>query len=370
MGDPAKGVRGLELLLRLGLELHSERNLQALLERIWTELTRVMEAERSSLFLVDEDSDELYSVVAQEEKEIRFPKGVGIAGFVAATGRSLLIPDAYQDPRFNPEIDRKTGFRTRSILSVPLKNPRGEVLGVAQVLNRKDMRPFEEEDRLMLEALASMAAVAIETVQLYEEQKRATEAVISGLVMALDMRDPLGKGHSQGVRACSKALAEEMGLSQEEIRRIDLAAALHDMGKIAVPDQVLLKGSPLTPEERSAYEAHAVLTREFLEAMEFSGELSGVEAIAPYHHKEFAGGGFPPGPPEGEEVPLGARIIAVADALWVQMAGRWGRGPVSQQEALARIRQGAGVAFDPAVVDGLHRLSHGLGEILPRCSVT
>lgn len=369
MDDPAKGVQGLELLLRLGLELHSERNLQALLERIWTELTRVMEAERSSLFLVDEESNELYSVVAQQQKEIRFPKGMGIAGAVAATGRSLLIPDAYQDPRFNPEIDRKTGFRTRSILSVPLKNRSGEVLGVAQVLNRQDMRPFEEEDQLMLEALASMAAVAIETVQLYEEQKSATEAVISGLVMALDMRDPQGKGHSQGVRACSKALAEGMGLPQEEVRRTELAAALHDVGKIAVPDQVLLKDSALTPEERTAYEAHALLTREFLEAMAFSGELSGVEAIAPYHHKGFAGGGFPPGPPEGEAIPLGARIIAVADALWVQMAGRWGKGPLSQGEALAWIRQGAGGAFDPAVVDCLHRLSHRLGEILSHTAV-
>lgn len=369
MEDPAKAVQGLELLLRLGLELHSERNLQALLERIWTELTRVMEAERSSLFLVDEENNELRSVVAQQQMEIRFPKGMGIAGAVAATGRSLLIPDAYQDPRFNPEIDRKTGFRTRSILSVPLKNRRGEVLGVAQVLNRKDMRPFEEGDRLMLEALASMAAVAIETVQLYEEQKSATEAVISGLVMALDMRDPLGKGHSQRVRACSRALAEEMGLSQEEVRRTELAAALHDVGKIAVPDQVLLKGSALTPEERTAYEAHALLTLEFLEAMEFSGELSGVEAIAPFHHKQFSGGGFPPGPPEGDEVPLGARIIAVADALWVQMAGRWGKGPLSQEEALAWVRRGAGVAFDPWVVESLHRLSGRLGEILSHTAI-
>jgi HD-GYP domain-containing protein (c-di-GMP phosphodiesterase class II) len=362
--DPEKAVRGLELLLRLGLELHSERDLQSLLEKIWSELTTVMEAERSSLFLVDEESDELYSVVAQHQKEIRFPKGMGIAGAVAATGLSLLIPDAYRDARFNPEIDRKTGFRTRSILSVPLKNRSGEVLGVAQVLNRKDMRPFQEEDRIMLEALASMAAVAIETVQLYEEQKSATEAVISGLVMALDMRDPLGKGHSQGVRACSKALAQELGLSAEEVRRTELAAALHDVGKIAVPDRVLLKDSPLTPEERTAYEAHALLTREFLEAMEFSGELSGVEAIAPYHHKGFSGGGFPPGPPEAEEVPLEARIIAVADALWARMAGRWGEGPVPLEDALEWIRKGAGVAFDPSVVAGLHRLSPTLEEIL------
>ena len=363
-----KRARGLELLLKLGLELHSERDLSTLLDRIWKELTRVMEAERSSLFLLDEEGEDLYSVIAQEAREIRFPKGKGIAGTVASTGRSLLIPDAYADPRFNPEIDQKTGFRTHSILTVPLKNLRGEVLGVAQVLNRFDGKPFDEQDRMLLEALASTAAVAIETVQLYEEQKSATEAVISGLIMALDMRDPLGKRHSQEVRAYARALCEEMGLPGEEIRRIEWAAALHDVGKLAVRDCVLLKDSALSPEEQTEYEAHALLTREFLEAMEFSGELSGVEAIAPYHHKGFRAGGFPPGPPEGADVPLGARIIGVADAIWGKMSSRWGRIPMAQEDAVAWVRQRAGADFDPDVVGALVRQAPNLRQIRNRCA--
>ncbi len=363
MDDLIKRKRGLELLLRLGMELHSERDLQSLLERIWWELTRVLEAERSSLFLVDEETVELHSIIAQQEEEIRFPLAKGIAGAVARTGVSLLVPDAYQDARFNPEIDRRTGFRTRSILSVPLKNRRGEVLGVAQVLNRLDGKPFDEEDRHLLEALASMAAVAIETVQLYEEEKSATEAVISGLLIALEMRDPRGRWHSQQVRAHSRAMAEEMGLSQEDLRRIEWAGALHDVGKIAVSDRILSKGSPLSPEERSEYENHALWTREFLEAMEFSGEMAGVEAVAPYHHKRFEGGGFPSGPPDGKEVPQGARIIGVADAFLVRMGTRWGQRPLSQTQALQWIRQRAGTDFDPEAVEALHRLGPKLEEI-------
>lgn len=356
-------VRGLELLLRLGMELHSERDLHHLLDRIWSDLTLALSAERSSLFLVDEETRELYSVIAQKEGEIRFPLDSGIAGHVAATGKSLLIPDAYQDPRFNPEIDRKTGFRTRSILSVPLRNQRGEVLGVAQVLNRSDGKDFDEEDQLLLEALASTAAVAIETVQLYEEQKRAAEAVISGLLMALEMRAPRGSFHSQEVRAYSKALAEDLGFPERDLRRVEWAAALHDIGKIAVSDRIITKKGPLSRHERVEYESHTLWTREFLEAMHFSGELAGVEQIAPYHHKHFEGGGFPEGGPDGQDIPEGSRIIAVADALSVLMTPRWGRMALSMEDAMARIRQDAGRVFDPLVVESLHRLGPRLKHI-------
>ncbi len=122
----------------------------------------------------------------------------------------------------------------------------------------------------------------------------------------------------------------------------------------------------MTPEEQTEYEAHALLTREFLEAMGFSGELLGVEAIAPYHHKGFRGGGFPPGPPEGEDLPLGARIIGVADALWVNMSSRWGRTPMAQEEAVAWVRERAGTDFDPGVVEALARLAPDLLKIRDR----
>ena len=363
MNDLDKRARRLELLLRLSVELHAERDLESLLERIWMELTHTLEAERSSLFLVDEETQELYSVIAQQEKEIRFPLNKGIAGAVAAKGTSLLIPDAYQDPRFNPEIDRRTGYHTHSILSVPLKNQRQEVLGVAEVLNRLDGKPFDEEDRLHLEALASIAAAAIETVHLYEEQKRATEAVISGLLMALEMRDPQGGFHSSAVRAYSRGIAREMRLPEDDVKRIEWAAALHDLGKIAVSDRILSKDASLSPEEWSEYENHALWTRRLLETMAFNGEMAGVEAIAPYHHKRFQGGGFPSGSPDGQEVPQGARVIAVANAYVVKQSTRWGQRPMSREETVAWIRRGAGTQFDPEVVEAFNRLSPHLEEI-------
>jgi HD-GYP domain-containing protein (c-di-GMP phosphodiesterase class II) len=363
MQDLERKARRLELLARLGIELNSERDFDRLLVRIWHELTEVLEAERSSLFLLDEDTDELYSVIAQQEAEIRFPRGAGIAGSVAASGQSLLIPDAYKDPRFNPDVDRKTGFKTRSLLTVPLKNSRHHVLGVAQVLNRRDGEPFDQEDQHLLEALASLSGTAIETLQLIDEQQKATEAVITGLVIALEMRVPHERMHSLAVRAYSGALARQMGLPELETKRIEWAAALHDIGKLAVPDRVLTKAETPTDEERELYESHALRTQEFLEAMEFTGELSGVESIAPYHHKRYAGGGYPEGDPDGSDVPLGARIIGVADALWVRMNPRFGMLPMSQADAVRWITRQAGSDFDPAVAEALEALGPKLEEL-------
>lgn len=357
-------ARRLELLSSLSQELHSERDLDRLLEKVWVELTEVLEAERSSLFLVDEEADELYSVIAQQEEEIRIPRGAGIAGSVAVSGKPMLIEDAYRDPRFNSEVDRKTGFRTRSVLAVPLKNASGVVLGVCQVLNRRDGHPFDREDMRLLEALAAVSGSAIETLRLVEEQNRATEATIAGLVMALEMRVPKEREHSLVVRAYSRALALQLGLSGDRARRIEWAAALHDVGKLAVPDSVLNKESALDDEENIAYESHAAKTARFLEAMSFSGELRGVERIAPFHHKKYAGGGYPEEAPAGRELPLGSRIIAVADALWVAETPRWGRKALSREQALEKITQGSGREFDPSVVEALRQAAPQLDDLV------
>ncbi len=350
MKDPDKRARGLELLLQLSLEICSQRDLEAILQRIWEELSLVLDAERSSIFLLDEQTQELRSVVALESEEIRFDRKKGIAGRVLATGLPMLIPDAYADPRFNPEIDRITGFRTRSILAVPLKGPSGSLLGVAQVLNRRDGRAFDQEDLALLQALADTASVAIENVQLYQEQLKATEAVIAALVKGLEMRTETKGGHAFIVRAYSTVMAEAMGLDANRVKILGWAACLHDLGKLAVPDRVLRKGAALTTEERLAYEKHAFWTRRLLELMEFSGDMAAVVDIAPFHHKEFDGGGFPQGPPQGTEVPVEARIIAVADSLWCKMNPRFGEKPMGLQEALAWLAREAGRRFDPDVV--------------------
>jgi diguanylate cyclase (GGDEF)-like protein len=158
----------LSILLRIGLRLTAERNLERLLNMIIEETTAVMEADRSSLFLVDREKNEMWAKIAQgvETTEIRFPVGMGIAGTVGKTGEIINIPDAYQDDRFNREFDRRTGYRTRSILCVPLRNMQGEISGAVQVLNKRE-GVFTADDEALLTALASHAAIALENADLY-----------------------------------------------------------------------------------------------------------------------------------------------------------------------------------------------------------
>lgn len=161
-------------LLEISKAMSAETDLDNLLQLIMRETTRALGAERSTLFLLDRAREELWSKVALglEAHEIRLKAAQGVAGYVAATGSRVNIPDAYEDPRFDPEVDRQTGYRTRSILALPVRTTAGELVGVLEVLN-KGGGAFSEDDEELLEALASQAAVAITNAQLYDKLRRA-----------------------------------------------------------------------------------------------------------------------------------------------------------------------------------------------------
>jgi sigma-B regulation protein RsbU (phosphoserine phosphatase) len=151
----------------------SNINLDDLLNLILNKLVATINAERGTLYLVDEERGELWSKVLLEEigplSEIRVKIGEGISGHVAATGEIVNIPDAYADPRFNPQIDRVTGFRTRSILATPMFNPQQKIIGVVQLLNKHD-GPFTFRDERLLAAMTSQAAISIENARLYQQE--------------------------------------------------------------------------------------------------------------------------------------------------------------------------------------------------------
>ncbi len=159
--------RILEVARRMG----SERHLDPLLELILNETRELLEAERTSLFLYDAETDELYSKIAQgEQDEIRFPASAGIAGFAAKKRACVNIPDAYRDPRFNPEPDRRTGFRTRSLMACPMLDLDGNLVGVLEVLNKKQ-GPFTNYDEYVLSVVGSQAGVALDRARLLSEYK-------------------------------------------------------------------------------------------------------------------------------------------------------------------------------------------------------
>ena len=162
-----KKLQDLRTLLEVAQAMTGVRQLQPLLELIVASATRLVDANRTSLFLLEPDGS-LWTRVAQDSTDIRLPPGFGIAGLVARTGETVAIADAYEDPRFSRDVDLKTGFRTRSILCVPLVTPSGSVVGVIEAMNKKGDGPFDADDEESLRALGSHAALALETQRLLE----------------------------------------------------------------------------------------------------------------------------------------------------------------------------------------------------------
>lgn len=170
---PDNPLHELNAIRTISEVITSNIDLDDLLSLILRELVNIIGAERGTLFLVDEEREELWSRAQLQENapitEIRLKLNEGIAGYVASTGKPLNITDAYQDPRFNAAIDRATGFRTRSLLTVPMFNPQQKIIGVVQMLNKKE-GPFTTRDERLLVALASQASISIENARLYQQE--------------------------------------------------------------------------------------------------------------------------------------------------------------------------------------------------------
>ncbi len=252
----------LSALLDVAKTLISERNLDSLLGKILYEASRVVDADRGSLFLVDRETGELWAKIAQGiggDREIRIPAGVGLAGHVAQTGEIIKLRNAYDDPRFNASIDRATGYQTRSLLAVPMVDMHGQIVGVIQVLNKKHGR-FTQDDADVLVALGGQAAAAIENAKLHDEIQKLFEGFVQASVVAIESRDPSTAGHSERVSRLTLGLAdavELVGLPQHlgltfgpsERMEIRYAALLHDFGKVGVREDVLIKAQKLYPHQ-------------------------------------------------------------------------------------------------------------------------
>lgn len=263
MSSPAKyatEASRLRELLSAIRELSSELELDVLLTRAMAVCTHLVDADRSSLFLYDRKSDELWSKIAQglDTLEIRFPASKGLAGVCAREGKIINVPDAYADERFNREFDLKTGYHTRSVLCVPMKDARGHVLGVIQTLNKLDGGPFDAKDEELLSAFGSHIAVFVENAQLYESIERLFEAFVSSSSTAIDERDPATAGHSRRVARYALNLARAAhaaGLAtftRARLRQLRYAALLHDFGKVGVRESVLCKRNKLSDDRMEA----------------------------------------------------------------------------------------------------------------------
>ncbi len=345
-------------LVNIGQAVAAEKNIDILIKTIAEETKTAMNADRCTVYLYDKENNELYSKVATglDTKELRIPADKGIAGHVLKTGETINIRDAYKDKRFNPDVDKKTGYHTKTILCIPIKNFNQDIIGVFQVLN-KFGEYFTPDDEDLLVAIASSAGISLENAQLFErqrkmleEQKVVLDSFIETLATSIDARDKITAGHSSRVKMFATLIAQEFGMEKNDIYILEKAAALHDIGKIGIRDSVLQKEGKLTPEEYKHIQEHVEITHHILEKIHMSKDFQQITEIACSHHEKYDGTGYYRHL-KGEEIPFGGRILAVSDVFDAITSKRHYRDKMPIEKVIDIIKNGAGTHFDPKVVD-------------------
>ena len=345
-------------LVNIGQAVAAEKDIDKLMQTIAEEARNAVQADRCTVFLYDKETDELWSKVALGlgSQELRFNASQGIAGSVFRTGEIINIKDAYSDSRFNKEIDAKTGYVTKTILCMPIRNIEQEIIGVFQILNKMSGY-FTQEDEDILISIGSSAGISLENAKLFaqqrellEEQRIVFDSFISTLAASIDARDKITAGHSTRVRMYATLIAEEFGLDKKELDIIQKAAALHDIGKIGIRDSVLQKEGKLTPEEYQHIQEHAEITHNILEKIHMSDDFKMITEVACSHHEKYDGTGYYRHL-KGEEIPFGGRILAVADVFDAITSKRHYRDKMPIQKVISILIGDSGTHFDKNMVD-------------------
>jgi HD-GYP domain-containing protein (c-di-GMP phosphodiesterase class II) len=331
-------------------------------------LRNTVGCDRGTVFVLEEGSGRLAAIHADggDGRSISLNMKLGIAGLSAVSGRSMRIAEAWEDSRFDRSVDQRTGYRTRSMLCVPLKNAAGESVGVVQAIN-KHAGLFSEDDLATLEAVAGIVAIAIENAMLFADQERQFHSMLDALAATIDAKDGMTAGHSTTVALYAVVIGRQMGFNNEELDLLRVAAVLHDYGKIGISDSVLKKEGTLDVEEFSHMKSHASLTRDILARIHFTRRYRNVPLIAASHHERLDGNGYPTGL-SSREIPFMAKIVTVADVFEALTADRHYRKKMSVEAALAILDEGIGTRFDGNVVAALRRYLDESGGAAPVAS--
>ena len=343
-----------ETLLELGRALAETLDLRRVLTLALEKAEQFCAAETSSIWELDETRGELFFRVvrgraAPEIQDLRIRLGEGIVGSVASTARAEVIADVTSDPRWIGDAARD--FDTRAILAVPLIS-RGRVIGVLQLLNPLESEGFSDDDLRRMQLFAGSVAHALENARLYARLQRTFVETVTAFADAVERRDPYTGGHLHRVVAYSLLLGHELALADAELERLRLGATLHDIGKIGIPDGVLLKPGPLDPPEAEIMRRHTVDGAAIVARIE---SLRPLVPIVRSHHERLDGNGYPDGL-TAERIPLPARIVAVADTFDAMTTSRPYRRALVAETAAAEIRRVTGSHLCPDVVGAFNRL--------------
>ena len=304
----------IDRLNEIGVALSSQHDRESLLDLILQKSREISQSDAGSLYLVEDDGNGVrrlrFKLTQNDSIREPFPDthlpidNTSIAGHVALTGTELALDDVYRIPamlpfRFNSKFDEESGYRSKSMLAMPMKNPQGEITGVVQLINCKRdaalrvdrhsvdsvVVPYPEQCRPMLRSLASQAAVAIENIRLYESIETLFEGFVRASVTAIESRDPTTSGHSFRVADLTLGLAQavdradampfrDIRFSRAEMKELRYASLLHDFGKVGVREQVLVKAKKLYPGQLELIQQRFAYARKALEHAQSERQLA------------------------------------------------------------------------------------------------
>ncbi len=332
----------LTTLYRLVDIIAEARTLERVLNSLLDLAAEVIACQGAMLFLVDEKTGEIdvglkRNLSKKIEAKINLQNKKKVIDWALKKGRTIALPDIEEE---NPD-DEKVTF-----VLVPLI-AHDKPVGLLDIITQTPEGDITSRDLSLLTILAKQAALAIENVRLYESIKKDQLNIIRALSSTVDAKDHYTLGHSQKVSEYCVKIAEEMKFSEREIEIIKYAALLHDIGKIAIPDEIIKKPSRLSSEEFEIVRQHPVIGARIIKEIE---ALAPMVPLIQHHHERYDGNGYP-GKLKGEEIPIGARIIHVVDSFETMVSARAYRDMIPAELAISELRKNAGTQFDPQVVD-------------------
>ncbi|TWT01108.1 HD domain-containing phosphohydrolase [Planomicrobium sp. CPCC 101079] len=347
-------VQELLNLLEAFKQLNSNIEIDEVFQNILLQMVQVIGAEAGTLWVVNSDKQNVEAVAAYGPTSsailnIKLAKKEGIVGKVIETGQAELIENVAEHADWANRVDVSSGFVTKSMITVPLK-VKGTVLGALQLLNKKTVAFFSEQDITLALALASQSALALHNSQMYDELYRMFLSMIRTLAKVLDARDPYTAGHSERVAKYSLWIAKKLGMAGGASDELYKAALLHDIGKIGIPDDILRKPSGLTKIEYETIKQHTIIGADILSNMEPKSALVHAIQTARSHHERLDGTGYPD-QLKGEEIPWFARIVGVADAFDAMTTARSYSKGMSFKDGAAELLRCRNILFDANIVD-------------------
>lgn len=347
----------LSIILEYAAKIANARTLDHVLLLMADMGKEIVVSDRCTVWLLDEQRDELWSTVAHGVSELRIPKSAGLVGHAFRTGLPIFIDDAYTNAPFREMLDsgalltdEQTGYRTKALLVIPFRNNNGDVIGCYQAVNK--MTPdevFSERDMNNLSLAASYSGKSIESALLMQEIEETQREIIFTMGEIGEIRSKETGNHVKRVAEYSRVLALGLGLSETEADILKMASPMHDIGKVAIPDSVLNKPGKLTADEYRLMQSHTEIGHNLLKNSK-RHILKAASIVAGQHHEKWDGTGYPHGL-KGEDIHIYGRITAIADVFDALASDRVYKQAWPLERILRLFEEERGRHFDPRLVD-------------------